>query len=84
MRKFRDYLSEQSEKFNLQTGFGKTGLLTEASFKIEDLKKVASNIGSLLGKGLGGAFKVWTSEDFERDNERGKGVRLLNAKGSFY
>ena len=78
MRKFRDYLSEKS---NLQTGFGKTGLLTEASFKIEDLKKVASNIGSLLGKGLGGAFKVWTTEDFERDNERGQGVRLLNAKG---
>lgn len=81
MRKFRDYLSEQSEKSNLQTGFGRTGLLTEASFKIEDLKKVASNIGSLLGKGLGGAFKVWTTENFERDNERGQGVRLLNAKG---
>lgn len=78
MRKFRDYLSEKS---NSQTGFGRTGLLTEASFKIEDLKKVASNIGSLLGKGLGGAFKVWTTEDFERDDERGQGVRLLNAKG---
>lgn len=56
-------------------------LITEAIFRMEDLKKVCEKYGSLLAKGLGGAFKIWTTEDFERDGESGSGVRMVNING---
>ena len=57
-------------------------LITEAIFRMEDLKKVCEKYGSLLAKGLGGAFKIWTTEDFERDGESGSGVRMVNINGN--
>ena len=75
MKKFRNYIKNLSESDSGVT------YLTEAIFRIEDLIKVCKSYGSLLGKGLGGAFKIWTNETFERDGESGQGVRMVNAKG---
>lgn len=75
MKKFRNYIKNLSESDSGVT------YLTEAIFRIEDLIKVCKNYGSLLGKGLGGAFKIWTNETFERDGESGQGVRMVNSKG---
>ena len=75
MKKFRNYIKNLSESDSGVT------YLTEAIFRIEDLIKVCKSYGSLLGKGLGGAFKIWTNETFERDGESGQGVRMVNSKG---
>lgn len=69
MSKFKTFLNQHGR------------LLTEASFKLADLKKVCKNYASLFSKGLGGTLRFWCTETFERDGEDGSGVRMANANG---
>ncbi len=57
------------------------GYITEASFSRGKLEKVALQYGKILGKTLGGEFKVLDVETFKGDLGSGKGVRTMNNAG---
>lgn len=72
MLKFKNYINEEAP--------GKM-LITEASFRAADLKKVCKAYAALFSKGLGGTLRYWCTETFERDGEAGQGCRMANANG---
>jgi len=57
------------------------GYINEASFSEGKLEKVALQYGKILGKKLGGEFKVLDTETFKGDLGSGKGVRTMNNAG---
>jgi len=55
--------------------------INEASFSKGKLEKVAGIYGRIMGKTLGGEFKVLGTENYSRTAGAGSGVRTMNNKG---
>ena len=60
----------------------KYGYISEASFSAGKLEKVAGLYGKILGKKMGGEFKVLGTEKFKGQFGSGIGVRTMNNAGA--
>lgn len=56
-------------------------MLNEASFSVKDLEKVANAYGALFGKEFGGKFLPFNIEWYQKQKEKGQGVRMINKMG---
>ena len=56
-------------------------MINEASFSVKDLRKVAITYGRLFGKEFGGTFKSFNTEWYQKQKEKGQGVRMINKAG---
>lgn len=56
-------------------------MLNEASFSVKDLEKVANAYGALFGKEFGGKFLPFNIEWYQKQKEKGQGVRMINQMG---
>ena len=75
MRKnFKDFLLEKS---------GKTGYvgINEVAFNEKRLQKIVDIYSSIMGKQMGGKFKILGLEEFKRKSGSGKGFRGINENG---
>lgn len=58
------------------------GMLNEAAFSEKNLVKAATLYGKILGKKMGGDFAELGVETYTRKTGPGRGVRMMNEKGS--
>jgi hypothetical protein len=78
---FSSFITENlSDK--LQFGNKDYGYVNEANFSAKNLTKVAEAAGKILGRKLGGEFKVIGLEKYKGANGPGTGVRCMNNAGA--
>ena len=77
---FSKFIKETNTKINI--GEQDFGFVNEASFSAGKLRKVAELYGKILGRQLGGEFKVISEESFKNPSGAGKGIRTMNNAGA--
>lgn len=79
---FGKFIEEKGLTESLEIGTQDYGYISEASFSAGKLKKVSELYGKILGKQLGGEFKVLGVEDYKGQFGAGKGYRSMNNAGA--
>ena len=70
---FKDFMLNKIEEGNQS--------INEVKFSAKNLEKVALLYGKIMGKQMGGVFKVFGTEDFKRKSGPGRGIRMMNESG---
>ena len=79
---FGKFIKDEGIAESLEIGTQDFGYINEASFSAGNLKKVSELYGKILGKQLGGEFKVLGMEEYKGQMGAGRGFRSMNNTGA--